>query len=378
MDLDRIAQAFAAGFTVGRAMAMDAARDGDEDGHWVTVGAEAGPDGEKHGGRHVLISGSGTIKKGISKSAEGKTLGQVFGKGSEFSTSAERKQAKVKFKRPISEFMQKTKFRPDTFAEAWMKYAPNGAATLDKITKNLPDAYKNLLKKTLPKLKFKHTVEGYAGFDAEKRVVEFNEGVFKGENTEQGYSSDYQLVLHEVGHAVDSIATKRQDGAPITTSNRLRKAIVQDVKSLLAEQREAIKKRLAQDDVYAYRIREKWERKNMLETRDPTDEELENIGISEVLNAQAKAEINSGRAGVMIGLSDMISALTMNRVRDGGYHDNDYWSRSPYMMTTEFMAHTFAASVYNESNSLWRATFPRATGVLDKLIHNTAKTKKEA
>lgn len=39
MDLDRIAQAFAAGFTVGRAMAMDAARDSEEDGHWVTVGA---------------------------------------------------------------------------------------------------------------------------------------------------------------------------------------------------------------------------------------------------------------------------------------------------------------------------------------------------
>ena len=30
MDLDKIAQAFAAGFTVGRAMAMDAARDSEE------------------------------------------------------------------------------------------------------------------------------------------------------------------------------------------------------------------------------------------------------------------------------------------------------------------------------------------------------------
>ena len=59
MDLDRIAQAFAAGFTVGRAMAMDAARDGEEDGHWVTIGAEAGPDGEKHGGRPVFIKGAG-------------------------------------------------------------------------------------------------------------------------------------------------------------------------------------------------------------------------------------------------------------------------------------------------------------------------------
>jgi hypothetical protein len=86
MNLDRIAQAFAAGFTVGRAMAMDAARDGEEEGHWVTIGGERGADGEKHGGRPVFISGSGTIKKGLSKSAQGKTLGQVFGKGGEFSS----------------------------------------------------------------------------------------------------------------------------------------------------------------------------------------------------------------------------------------------------------------------------------------------------
>lgn len=91
MDLEqvqRLAQAFAQGVAFARGfteMAQDA-KDGEEDGHWVTVGAEAGPDGEKHGGRPVFISGSGVIKKGLSKSAQGKTLGQVFGKGGEFSS----------------------------------------------------------------------------------------------------------------------------------------------------------------------------------------------------------------------------------------------------------------------------------------------------
>ena len=91
MDLEqvqRLAQAFAQGVAFARGfteMAQDA-KDGEEDGHWVTIGGERGADGQKHGGRPVFISGSGTIKKGLSRSAQGKTLGQVFGKGGEFSS----------------------------------------------------------------------------------------------------------------------------------------------------------------------------------------------------------------------------------------------------------------------------------------------------
>ena len=74
MDLEqvqRLAQAFAQGVAFARGfteMAQDA-KDGEEDGHWVTIGGERGADGEKHGGRPVFISGSGTIKKGLSKSS---------------------------------------------------------------------------------------------------------------------------------------------------------------------------------------------------------------------------------------------------------------------------------------------------------------------
>ena len=91
-QVQRLAQAFAQGVAFARGfteMAQDA-KDGEEDGHWVTIGGERGADGEKHGGRPVFISGSGTIKKGLSKSAQGKTLGQVFGKGGEFSSEGKK------------------------------------------------------------------------------------------------------------------------------------------------------------------------------------------------------------------------------------------------------------------------------------------------
>lgn len=101
MDLEhvqRLAQAFAQGVAFARGfteMAQDA-KDGEEDGHWVTIGGERGADGQKHGGRPVFISGSGTIKKGLSKSAQGKTLGQVFGKGGEFSSEGKKGKAESK------------------------------------------------------------------------------------------------------------------------------------------------------------------------------------------------------------------------------------------------------------------------------------------
>lgn len=110
MDLEqvqRLAQAFAQGVAFARGfteMAQDA-KDGEEEGHWVTIGGERGADGEKHGGRPVFISGSGVVKKGLSKSAQGKTLGQVFGKGGEF--SSEGKKSKGETAREVGLRMQR-------------------------------------------------------------------------------------------------------------------------------------------------------------------------------------------------------------------------------------------------------------------------------
>ena len=81
----RMAQAFARGlaFMRGHAlMAMDANKNGET---WITIGAEPGPDGKKHGGQPVCLNSNGEIKYGLGKAAQGKTLGQVFGKGGIYS-----------------------------------------------------------------------------------------------------------------------------------------------------------------------------------------------------------------------------------------------------------------------------------------------------
>lgn len=126
MDLEqvqRLAQAFAQGVAFARGfteMAQDA-KDGEEEGHWVTIGGERGADGEKHGGRPVFISGSGTIKKGLSKSAQGKTLGQVFGKGGEFSSEGKKSKGETARKageRASTKRAEAEKDRKDAMARA--------------------------------------------------------------------------------------------------------------------------------------------------------------------------------------------------------------------------------------------------------------------
>lgn len=126
MDLEqvqRLAQAFAQGVAFARGfteMAQDA-KDGEEEGHWVTIGGERGADGEKHGGRPVFISGSGVIKKGLSKSAQGKTLGQVFGKGGEFSSEGEKSKgetARKAGKRAATKRAEAEKARKDATSRA--------------------------------------------------------------------------------------------------------------------------------------------------------------------------------------------------------------------------------------------------------------------
>jgi len=121
--VQRLAQAFAQGVAFARGfteMAQDA-KDGDEEGHWVTIGGERGADGEKHGGRPVFISGSGVIKKGLSRSAQGKTLGQVFGKGGEFSSEGKKSKGETDRKageRAPTKRAEAEKDRKDAMARA--------------------------------------------------------------------------------------------------------------------------------------------------------------------------------------------------------------------------------------------------------------------
>lgn len=92
----KIARAFVHGLAFAKGMAtlaQDAKAKMEEGDKWITIGAEPGDDGKKHGGRHVLISGTGEVKAGLSKSAQGKPLGEAV---KELKDKAESKKAESK------------------------------------------------------------------------------------------------------------------------------------------------------------------------------------------------------------------------------------------------------------------------------------------
>lgn len=92
----KIARAFVHGLAFAKGMAtlvQDAKAKMEEGDKRITIGAEPGDDGKKHGGRHVLISGTGEVKAGLSKSAQGKPLGEAV---KELKDKAESKKAEGK------------------------------------------------------------------------------------------------------------------------------------------------------------------------------------------------------------------------------------------------------------------------------------------
>lgn len=96
----KIARAFVHGLAFAKGMAtlaQDAKAKMEEGDKWITIGAEPGDDGKKHGGRHVLISGTGEVKAGLSKSAQGKPLGEAV---KELKDKAESKKAEGKKAEP--------------------------------------------------------------------------------------------------------------------------------------------------------------------------------------------------------------------------------------------------------------------------------------
>ena len=97
----KIARAFVHGLAFAKGLAtlaQDAKAKMEEGDKWITIGAEPGDDGKKHGGRHVLISGTGEVKADLSKSAQGKHLGEAIKdlKDKAESKKAENKKAESK------------------------------------------------------------------------------------------------------------------------------------------------------------------------------------------------------------------------------------------------------------------------------------------
>lgn len=366
MDLDRIARAFAAGFTVGRAMAMDAAREGEEDGHWVTIGAEAGPDGEKHGGRPVFIKGAGA-KSAKTDSKPTKT---------DSKPTAKKNSRKADFNLPIRDFMLKTKFRPGTFATEWMQKAPDGADTLDLLTENMSEDCQYLLKHTMEVVQFKPITgrlkpNESEAFYSHDRCVNFPLAFFRNGAPRSRYQTSYEIIMHELGHAVDHIAGVKAGGGWITVNATLKNAITHDTNQLIDEQREEVRKKLDASEREKDRLIAKYMLRNP-DAKRPTPRGLVDFGVAEAIREWAQRS-DEGWYGAMSGASDMISAVTLNKIKDGGIHKTSYWKSDEYNMNAEFMAHYFETCTSKDTKKTFAKIFPTATKVLEILIEDTAK-----
>ena len=351
MDLDRIAQAFAAGFTVGRAMAMDAARDGEEDGHWVTIG-----EGEE--ARPVFIKGAKKkgakteSKKAESKKAESK---KPASKKAEAKKPAI-KAAEDKYNLSIGDFLKSQKHAPGSFAKELMYCLPGKADTFEKLCANLSTDCKYLVKHALSSVKY-HVLspdEGGAFYSNSNQSINFKTEVFKN-GTYDCARTNHQVMMHEFGHAVDGYPLTKGIAPKITMNTMLLNAIKTDTSRLISALRvEANKHYIGA----------------------PSSQQVEDHRVATYLSdLMYSRDQQAGMPPAVVScVSDMISAHTMNAIKDGGYHATSYWNESKFRVSTEFMAHVFETSVDPELKKNFYNLFPTATKVLEELISNTATT----
>ena len=375
----KAAIAFKRGMAFVRGM-QQLAQDADvpEGARWVTVGAHENEDGESSGGRHVLIDKeSGTILKGLSKEAQGKTLKEAFKELKKADSKKEEKNDQADLNDISMElYMATTKFGRHTFADEWLSKVPDGAKTFARLTENMSEDCQYLLKNVLTTAKY-YPVDGSESFYSDgDKTVNFPETYFKnGISSGNRYKTAWETVIHELGHAVDSIAGAKASGSAkstrVTENTILKNAVESDAKDLISQLKNDVRQK----------FKDKREKDLMLKryrgqnrgAGKPTEEQLINFGIAETVRGWQK-RTEGGWCGILSGTSDMLSAVTLNEIKDGGSHPTNYWTGSPFQITTEFMAHYFETCTNKEYKKAFAQVFPTATKVLEILIGDTANT----
>lgn len=363
-------------------LAQDAKAKKDEaEGHWVTIGAEAGADGEKHGGRPVFIAGSkaeskkaaskkaeakkAESKKPEAKKAESKKAESKKAEAKEAESKAQKaaekkakaiKAAEDKYNASIGDFLRNQKHVPGSFAKELMYCLPGKADTFEKLCANLSTDCKYLVKHALSSVKYRVVPpnKDKAFYSNSDQSINFKTKVFKNGNYDPA-RTNHQVMMHEFGHAVDSYPLIKGIAPKITMNTTLLNAIKTDTSHLISALRAEANK-------------------NYIGA--PSSQQVEDNRVAEYLSdLMFKRSRQDGMPPAVVScISDMISAHTMNAIKDGGYHKTSYWSESKYKVTTEFMAHVFETSVDPELKKNFYKLFPTATKVLEKLISDTATT----
>ena len=365
-------------------LAQDAkAKKEEAEGHWVTIGAEAGPDGAKHGGRPVFIEGGepkgkkaeskkAESKKAESKKAESKKATEAKKKAeaeakkkkkaeAEAEKKADKKAkaikaAEDKYNASIGDFLRNQKHVPGSFAKELMYCLPGKADTFEKLCANLSTDCKYLVKHALSSVKYRVVPpnKDKAFYSNSDQSINFKTKVFKNGNYDPA-RTNHQVMMHEFGHAVDSYPLIKGIAPKITMNTTLLNAIKTDTSHLISALRAEANK-------------------NYIGA--PSSQQVEDNRVAEYLSdLMFKRSRQDGMPPAVVScISDMISAHTMNAIKDGGYHKTSYWSESKYKVATEFMAHVFETSVDPELKKNFYNLFPTATKVLEKLISDTATT----
>ena len=369
-------------------LAQDAkAKKEEAEGHWVTIGAEAGPDGAKHGGRPVFIEGGEPKgKKAESKKAESKKAAEAKKKAeaeakkkaeaeakkkaeaeakkkaeAEAKKKADKKDkaikaAEDKYNASIGDFLKSQKHAPGSFAKELMYCLPGKADTFEKLCSNLSDDCKYLVKHALSSVKYRVVPpnKDKAFYSNSDQSINFKTKVFKNGKHDCA-RTNHQVMMHEFGHAVDSYPLIKGIAPKITMNTMLLNAIKTDTSRLISALRvEANKHYIGA----------------------PSSQQVEDYRVATYLSdlMRSRGQQAGMPPAVVSCVSDMISAHTMNAIKDGGYHATSYWNESKFRVSTEFMAHVFETSVDPELKKNFYNLFPTATKVLEKLISDTATT----
>ena len=381
--INQIAQAFAQGvkFAENMKLAMDAARDGEEDGHWVTIG-----EGEE--ARPVFIKGAKKkaakteskkaeskpaqqrteskkaeskpaqqrteSKKAESKPAQQRTESKPASKKTETKKAAI-KAAEDKYNLSIGDFLKSQKHAPGSFAKELMYRLPGKADAFEALCSNLSDDCKYLVKHALTRTNYFKLPpdEEQAFFSRTDNGVHFKSELFEAGKWLCGMTN-HQVIMHEFGHAVDYFAGNLIHKYRLGFNQILLNALSTDTSRIISALRAKADKNYRSP---AY---------SQQQADDRVAEYLKDIMYSRVQNSDIQA-------AVVASVSDMISAHTMNAIKDGGYHKTEYW-QSKYTRAVEFIAHVFETSVDPELKKQFYALFPTATKTLEILISDAANT----
>ncbi len=142
----KIARAFVHGLAFSKGLstlAQDAKAKMEEGDKWITIGAEPGDDGKKHGGRHVLISGTGEVKAGLSKSAQGKPLGEAI---KDLKDKAESKKAESKKAESKKAESKPAQQRTESWREMAIRHKQEVAARANRSQEDIETAHQLFLK----------------------------------------------------------------------------------------------------------------------------------------------------------------------------------------------------------------------------------------